>query len=237
MKPEKQEFFNNFEPYCSIVEDGSAILYRYPSEYLKAELRMPTIRRIPVCPDNLVYIGFQNCRRTPDPAKTGKVVGFFLPDKRIECISNRPWHYVDLLRPYKYVFSPDFSCYVDMSKEEQQMNIFRNRLVGSYLQECGIKVIPTASWSDPSSFDCCLLGIEHKSVIAVTSMGAVNNKRGYMAGFQALCERIEPEFVICYCSPLKEMHRYANIVTLEHEGQRARRSAHQYQLQNQLMLA
>ena len=87
-----------------------------------------------------------------DKIKTGKdehyerIVHFFLYDYKFEDIWTKPDKYIDVLKKYKAVLSPDYSMYIEMNSVMQLYNTFRNRWVGAYLAEKGIKVIPTVSW-------------------------------------------------------------------------------------------
>ena len=63
----------------------------------------------------------------------------------------------------------------------------------------GLRVIPTVNWGDESTFDFCFEGIEKGSVVAVsTYMASEHNNRcdqkeWFMAGYQEMLRRIEPE--------------------------------------------
>ena len=56
-----------------------------------------------------------------------------------------------------------------MNKNMQRYNTFRNRWVGAYLTNKGIRVIPTISWGLENTFDFCFNGIEKGSTVAVST--------------------------------------------------------------------
>lgn len=68
--------------------------------------------------------------------------------------------------------------YIEMNKNLQRYNTFRNRWVGAYLANKGIRVIPTVSWGLKNTFDFCFNGIEKGSTVAVsTYMASAHGNR------------------------------------------------------------
>ena len=152
-----------------------------------------------------------------DKIKTGKdehyerIVHFFLYDYKFEDIWKNPDKYIDVLKKYKAVLSPDYSMYIEMNPVMQLYNTFRNRWVGAYLAEKGIKVIPTVSWGLENTFDFCFNGIEKGSTVAVSTYmvsehgSHKDQKEFFLKGYNEMLKRIEPELVICYNTPFPEM--------------------------------
>lgn len=105
-----------------------------------------------------------------------KGVHFFIDDYQF----NRLWtnidQYIKMLQQFKCVFSPDFSTYTDFPKAIQIYNHYRKHWIGAYMQDHGIKVIPTISWSTPDSFDWCFDGEPSGGCVAVSSVGCMNSK-------------------------------------------------------------
>jgi hypothetical protein len=206
------EFFDE-ENLCKIIDGCLAI--RFPDDYSD----MPLIFRQTVDLDMFAYIGFHNTRKEDDrEARKRKTVGFFLSDKKFDCVIRKPWNYVERLLQYKQTMSPDVSCYTDMSLAEQWYNTFLNRVIGAYWQSCGLTVIPTVAWSDCRSYDFAFSGIEEGCVVAVSTIGTKAHYDLFMNGFVEMCKRINPTAVLCYCTPYPEMHRYAGIIPIEYEG-------------------
>lgn len=139
--------------------------------------------------------------------RENKGIHFFIDDYQF----NRLWTnidcYVDMLSRFRYVMTPDFSTYTDFPKAIQIYNHYRKHWVGAYLQEAGIKMIPTISWSTPDTFEWCFDGEPTHSAIAVSSVGATNSKTKkelFLAGYNAMMERLEPEIILFYGKPLAE---------------------------------
>ena len=119
------------------------------------------------------------------------------------------------------VLTPDFSMYIEMNENMQRYNTFRNRWVGAYLADKGIRVIPTVSWGLENTFDFCFNGIEKGSTVAVsTYMASAHGNRAdqkdfFMAGYNEMLRRIEPETIICYHYPFPEMQ--GNILFVDYD--------------------
>ena len=215
-------FFGSYQAVCELTEDG--LLFHYPqSDQLFPE--PPLIRKQYIDLNDFDYIGFQNTHRYDKRNTETKTVGFFLKDVKFEHVCYRPWDYIGRLMQYRQTLTPDISCYTDMPITDQWRNTYWNRLIGAYWQYCGLTVIPAVSWSDERSFEFSFSGLEKGSIVAVSTNGTGAVRSRFMTGFKELCARIKPERVICYCTPYTEMHNYAKILYLEHEGNKKRRLA------------
>lgn len=106
--------------------------------------------------------------------------------------------YVDLFRQFDYVMSPDFSMYTDFPKALQIYNHFRKHWIGAYLQEKGVHVIPTISWSTSDSFDWCFDGEPRESVVAVSSVGCNRVLDKFVEGYNAMIQTLNPSTIIFY---------------------------------------
>ena len=170
--------------------------------------------------ENLRLIGF-------DVAKSGKgehfnrMVHFFLYDYKFECIWEKPDKYIDVLKKYKAVLTPDFSMYTEMAKPLKIYNTFRNRWCGAYLASKGIPVIPTVCWGKEDTFDFCFEGIEKGSTVVVSTYmvsehdNHSDQKEFFMTGYNEMLKRIEPENIICYHEPFPEME--GNVIYVNYE--------------------
>lgn len=146
---------------------------------------------------------------------------FFLYDYRFERVWKNPDNDIEKLSRYRAVLSPDFSMYLEMAPVMQLYNVFRNRWCGAYWASKGLRVIPTVNWGDESSFDFCFEGIEKGSVVAVSTYMAsehdnrCDQKEWFLAGYNEMLRRIEPEKIICYNTPFPEMQ--GNIIDVDYE--------------------
>ncbi len=170
--------------------------------------------------EGLLLLGFDRAK-ADDTKYNGRMIHFFLYDYKFENIWKNPNKYIEKLKPYKAVLSPDFSMYREMNPTIQLYNTFRNRFCGAYLASKGIKVIPTVSWGDENTFDFCFLGIPKGSIVAVSTYmvsehGNHKDQKGFfLKGYNEMLKQIEPERIICYNTPFPEME--GNIVFVDYE--------------------
>ena len=105
-----------------------------------------------------------------------------------------------------------------MSLWRQIESVAKNRWCGAYWQSKGLTVIPTISWSTPSSYDFCFDGVEENSIVAVGMIGCKQNRLNFMRGYYAMLEKIHPETILCFGTPFPEMQ--GNIVTVDYRASR-----------------
>lgn len=157
--------------------------------------------------DNLKDIplqGFNFAMKEQYPENIG--VHFFLHDYQFERVWNYPDRYIDMLKKFAFVLSPDFSPYADSPKAIQIYNLYRNRWCGRYWQECGITVIPTFTIGSMELFLTFCNGIPKNSTIAISTMG-----EGRWGGFkqllsiwQKMLDTLEPETILLYGKDLSD---------------------------------
>lgn len=163
--------------------------------------QMPTIQNDNYIPADL--IGF-NYAKTSEDKNVG--IHFFIDDYQFERLWNAPEKYLDVLREYECILTPDFSLYMDMPMPMKIWNIYRSRQIGAYYQARGIKVIPTVSWAEAETFEFCFLGIPKGSVVAVSTIGVKQDSEAleiWEAGMQAMIEQIEPSTILVYGGELE----------------------------------
>lgn len=122
-------------------------------------------------------------------------------DGEFECLWRNPERYVERLKKFKGILTPDFSLYTDMPLAMQIWNVYRSRIMGVIFEEKGIKVIPTISWSDSRSFDFAFDGIPKHSVVSVSSVGIWKNKSFYdlfLQGLSVMLQELQPACIVFY---------------------------------------
>lgn len=177
--------------------------------------QMPIIKNDNFIPTKL--IGF-NYAKTSKEKNVG--IHFYLDDYQFERIWNKPEDYVDILKQYECILSPDFSLYMDMPMPMKIWNIYRSRLIGQYYQNQGIKVIPTLSWAEKETFEFCFEGIPKGSVVSISTIGVKRNKEAlkiWKAGVDELIRRIEPSTILIYGGKLD--YNYGNIKVIYYENE------------------
>lgn len=139
--------------------------------------------------------------------RENKGVHFFVDDYRFNRLWASPDKYLDMLRQFRCVMTPDFSMYTDFPKAIQIYNHYRKHWIGAYLQENGIPVIPTIGWSNESSYKWCFAGEPAHGIVAVSSVGTQQSRKSrelFLNGYKEMVRRLEPETIIFYGKVPKE---------------------------------
>lgn len=150
-------------------------------------------------------------------------VHFYMHDREFSRVLTATDHYLDLLKQYDGVITPDCTLMIGQARCLQQANTYMNRAVGFYLQKNGIPVIPNVRWSDESSFDYCFLGVPKGAMVSVSTHGCITSKeerRMFKVGLGAMLETIQPKTVLVHgympddifgeYNNHVEFHRYAS---------------------------
>lgn len=172
--------------------------------------QMPIIRNNGFIPDDL--IGF-NYAKTSQKKNCG--IHFYIDDYQFERLWNYPEKYIDILKEYDCILSPDFSLYLDMPMPMKIWNVYRSRQIGAYYQSCGIKVIPTISWAEEETFDFCFQGIPENSIVSVSTVGVKEDKNAlkiWHDGMNAMIEKIHPSDILVYGGELEFDYQGINVI-------------------------
>lgn len=158
---------------------------------------IPVIQAADYKADN--WIGFNYAKGCEAPEIHG--IHFFLDDYQFIRVWSSPDVYLNMLRKFQAVCTPDFSLYTDFPRAIQIYNHYRKHWLGAYWQMHGIRVIPTICWSDEDSFEWCFDGEPIGSTVAVSSVGTQVNKeagRLFKAGYEEMLRRLRPKEIIMY---------------------------------------
>ena len=105
-----------------------------------------------------------------------------------------------------------------MNYWRQLESVAHSHWVGAYWQSMGLKVVPTMTWSDSRSYSFCNDGVEKGCVVGVGMIGCKHTKNGFLRGYTAMLERINPSAVICFGNPYAEMQ--GNIIAIDYLNSR-----------------
>ena len=118
--------------------------------------------------------------------------------------------FIDELRRFPLVLSPDCSLYRDMPLATQIANTYLSRLVGHHFENCGLTMVPTVRWGDERSYTSELFeepfaftGIPKKCVVAIGTYGCIRgaeNQRYFREGLEAMLDYLTPTMVLVYGS-------------------------------------
>lgn len=136
-----------------------------------------------------------------DENPEGKAVHFFIDDYQFERLWNNPEKYVDKLKQYVCVATPDFSPYGDMPHALQIYNHYRKHWVGAYLQSRGVTVIPTIRCStDERSLEWYLDGEPKGGTVIISSMWTSDESIKDMAikEYTTMRDTLKPNKIFVY---------------------------------------
>ncbi len=176
--------------------------------------QMPIIKNNNYIPKDI--IGF-NYAKTSKEKNVG--IHFYLDDYQFERLWNNPKDYIEILKQYDCIFSPDFSLYMDMPIAMKIWNVYRSRLIGQYYQEQGIKVIPTLSWAEKETFKFCFDGIPQGSIVSISTIGVKRNKEAlkiWKVGVDELIKKIKPSTILVYGGKLE--YDYGDIQVIYYQN-------------------
>ena len=184
-----EKFNNNYDVFHSyLVEDADYEGY----------IELPKIKASNLIPQKLVP--FSNAM-----SKTWEDfdcwVMFYEHDVKFERFWNNPKQYLEKLKKFKGVISPDFSLYRNMPLVMQQWNTYRSRALAVWLQKNDVELIPNVRFNDERTYDFCFDGIEKYKTIAVGTHGCIKNKIDkdyFKKGLAELVKRLSPKTIIVY---------------------------------------
>lgn len=164
------------------------------AEYSKTGL--PLFRCSSTIPTEL--ISFKNAAQSKDAHEW---VHFYEQDDRLELIWESPELWVERLRRFEGIISPDLSVYRDDPLYVQGWNTYRNRVLAHYFSEQGFKVIPNIRFGSEKSYPFCFDGVEPNKPVCVSTLGVLSSQEDckfFQDGFAEMMRQVSPNAVIVY---------------------------------------
>lgn len=191
-EPEEPEYYGaererTFEAYNLYDVDGGRL-----TEYWQ----MPVIKKCKHIPTDMISFNYAKTSKSFE-----KGIHFYIDDYQFERIWNAPHDYMDILKQFDCVLTPDFSLYTEMPLPMQIWNVYRSKLIGQIMQDYGMNVIPTLQWCGENSFDFAFDGIEPGGMVSVSTIGVKRDEEAskiWVAGMDAAMERLKPSAVVVY---------------------------------------
>lgn len=165
---------------------------------------IPVLESCDVVPDDMIGFNYVLSSKKESDFLCG--VHFFIDDYQFERIWNSPEKYIEKLKKFQCVCTPDFSPYADMPNAMKIWNVYRNRMIGQMMQDAGINVIPTITWSDESTFDYVINGVKPGGTVAISTVSISKLKSDeqfrkiFQKGIDLVIERMQPKTIILYGS-------------------------------------
>ena len=177
-------------------------LRQFPSDSFYG---MPKIKPTQTTGDQLLR--FRDWKEVDD--YENYIAHFYYDDYKFIAAWREPEKYIERLKKFKAVISPDFSLYTDFPRALQILSCYRRQWCGAYWNELGIDVIPDVVWGDEQSYDYCFDGIPEHSIVAVSTVGVRsdsewNGKHNdlFKKGYDEMMKRLEPTGIILYGQPI-----------------------------------
>lgn len=158
--------------------------------------QMPTLKACKHVPKDLLSFNYMLTSKD-----FSKGIHFYIDDYQFERFWNEPLTYIDKLKEFDCVLTPDFSLYMDMPLAMQIWNVYRSKLLGQIMQDAGIKVIPTLQWSTNKTYKFAFDGIEKGGTVSVSTIGVKRDDEAndiWFKGMDEAIRRIEPSHVVVY---------------------------------------
>ena len=153
-------------------------------------------------------------------------VNFYIDDCKFLRVWNSPDKYIEHLKCFHSVCSPDFSIATGESGMPFALNIYnkyRNHALAWYLHMKGIKIVPSVGIADKESYEWCFDGYEKGGVVSVCTNGRVKAKASrleFCEGFKYMCEKLEPTKVIIVGRIPDELNTEISLINFSTRNQR-----------------
>lgn len=135
-------------------------------------------------------------------------VCFYENDINFREILTNTEEYVDDLKRFPGIVTPDCSLYLDAPLCVQIADIYLNRAVGYYLSRQGLYVVPNIRWGDERTYKSDFLGekvafqgVDKHSIVSIGTYGQIKSaesKRYFREGLEEMLKELEPEVVLVY---------------------------------------
>ena len=184
----------------------------------------PKLRPVMAAPE--AFVPFNYAKSTGEDEKKGAACHFFKDDYQFERIWQRPKAYLDALRGFDCVLTPDFLLYLDMPKPMMAWNHYRQMCIGKILQDEGMRVVPTLTWAGEESYSFCFEGIPKHGTVATSTVGVLESEESvsfWKAGMAEALRRIRPKCVLVYGAEVKFDFGDAEVVRYKAHIKRGKR--------------
>ena len=165
-------------------------------------------------------------RRNEAPTEK-ETIGFFEMDPMFADVLRNPQAYVEELRKFPAVISPDCSLYRDAPLTVQIANIYKKNAISRYWHSQGVNVFALVRWGSRDTYTTDVLpepiafaGIPHNSIIVVSTYGCSMSKADkyhFEAGFAECMRILTPRIVLVHgAMPKKIFEPYLKYADFHH---------------------
>lgn len=126
---------------------------------------------------------------------------FYLQDKQFDCILRNPEKYMPILNECAGGIGPDFSMYLNSTKDNLIDNCRTNKALTRIMQEKGMSIVPNAGYGDADTLKWAFDGFPEQSDYAITTQGCLKNrvcKQSLINGLHELARQKHPNRLYVY---------------------------------------
>ena len=156
----------------------------------------PMIKKVYFKPDRA--IPFDKCIKMMDDTCW---VHFYQHDYKFERLWNQPSKYLNILKSFRGIITPDFSLYRELPLAMQIWNTYRNRTLAYWMQSNDINIIPNIRWGDERTYEFAFEGIKHGGTVAVSTNGCIQSRTDrhyFVKGLEKMVEKLKPDTIVNY---------------------------------------
>lgn len=191
---------------------------------LEPQYGIPILPAVNLHPSDTVDFGERFSRKIKKHREVN--CNFYVDDNVFQRFWNNPDKYIEHLKCFHSVMSPDFSIAVGRSGMPFALNLYnhyRNHALGWYMHMNGIKVIPSVSIPDKNNYEWCFTGMPKYSTLSVCTNGRIRAKASrieFCEGFYEMCDRLEPLRVVIVGRIPDELNSPVEIINLKTRNQK-----------------
>lgn len=200
--------------------------YDVMKEYLITDAELDGQFQVPMLPKaNLVPnrgIDFVSSKSRSLKGHKDLTVNFYIDDKSFLQVWNQPDQYIEHLKCFHSVCSPDFTIAYGMPTALNIYNLYRNHALGYYWNMMGVNIIPSVNIISTKDMPWIFDGTPRRSVVSCCTNGRVRSKSARMEfceNFKEMLDTIEPTKVVIVGIVPDELNADVPIINLNSRSQ------------------
>lgn len=200
--------------------------YDIMKEYLITDAELDGLYQIPMLPKSDAVPGkgidFVSSKARSLKGHKDLTVNFYIDDKSFLQVWNQPDQYIEHLKCFHSVCSPDFTIAYGMPTALNIYNLYRNHALGYYWSMMDVNIIPSVNIISPKYIPWIFDGTPHRSVVSCCTNGRVRSKSSRMEfceNFKEMLETIEPTKVVIVGIVPDELNVDVPIINLNSRSQ------------------
>lgn len=187
---------------------------------LDGQFQIPMLPRSDATPNK--SIDFASSKSRALKGHKDLTVNFYIDDKSFLQVWNQPDRYIEHLKCFHSVCSPDFTIAHGMPDALNLFNLYRNHALGYYWSITGVNVIPSVNIISQKDMPWIFDGAPHRSVVSCCTNGRIRSKTArleFCENFKEMLYAIEPTKVVIVGIVPDELNVDVPIINLKSRSQ------------------